>query len=45
MSYTCYDLLKPDIVIELAWRFGLIDFAMPFFINIVKELTGKIETV
>jgi len=23
--YTCYDLLKPDVVMELAWRFGLMD--------------------
>lgn len=32
--YTCYDLLKPDLVMELAWRFGLMEFCMPYFIQI-----------
>jgi len=30
--YTCYELIKPDVVMEIAWRFGLIEHAMPFFI-------------
>ena len=28
--YTCYDLIRPDVVLELAWRNGYTDFAMPF---------------
>lgn len=32
-TYTCYDLIKPDLVLELAWKFGLMDFAMPFMIQ------------
>jgi clathrin heavy chain len=28
--HTCYDLLHPDVVLELAWRNGYNDFAMPF---------------
>jgi len=28
--YTCYDLIKPDVAIELAWRHGYTDFAMPY---------------
>lgn len=28
--YTCYDLVRPDTVLELAWRHGYTDFAMPF---------------
>ena len=28
--------LRPDIVMELSWRFGLMDSAMPYFINIIK---------
>ncbi|VVC88781.1 unnamed protein product [Leptidea sinapis] len=31
--YQCYDLLKPDVVIELAWRHNIMDFAMPFLIQ------------
>ena len=28
--FTCYDLISPDIAIELAWRNGYTDFAMPY---------------
>ena len=30
--YTCYEFIPPDVVLELSWRFGLMDFAMPYFI-------------
>ncbi|KAJ0173185.1 hypothetical protein K1T71_011361 [Dendrolimus kikuchii] len=41
--YQCYDLLKPDVVIELAWRHNIMDFAMPFLIQTIRELTTKVE--
>ncbi|XP_045454128.1 clathrin heavy chain [Melitaea cinxia] len=41
--YQCYDLLKPDVVIELAWRHNIMDFAMPYLIQTVRELTTKVE--
>jgi clathrin heavy chain len=44
-TYTCYDLLPPDYVLEMAWRYGLHDFAMPFMIQLVKDLSNKVETV
>lgn len=31
--YTCYDLIRPDVVVELAWRNQLVDFAMPYMIQ------------
>lgn len=40
--YRCYDLLRPDVVLELAWRNGLIDMAMPFLIQTLRELTTKV---
>ena len=51
--YTCYELIKPDVVLELCWRYNLMDYGMPFMIqgiNLLKykfmrELTSKIETV
>ena len=45
LTYTCYDLLSPDYVLETAWRYGLHDFAMPFMIQLVKDLSKKVETV
>lgn len=41
--YTCYDLLRADIVMELAWRNGWMDYAMPFMIQTTRELMNKVE--
>ncbi|ORX62733.1 clathrin heavy chain [Hesseltinella vesiculosa] len=43
MLYTCYDLMRPDVVMELAWRHNLTDFAMPYMINTMKEQFQKVE--
>eukprot|EP01017_Pseudomicrothorax_dubius_P000220 TRINITY_DN0_c136_g1_i1.p1 TRINITY_DN0_c136_g1~~TRINITY_DN0_c136_g1_i1.p1 ORF type:complete len:135 (-),score=47.30 TRINITY_DN0_c136_g1_i1:99-503(-) len=43
--YTCYELVKPDVALELSWRFGLLEHAMPFFIQIMRELTTRVDTV
>jgi clathrin heavy chain len=45
MLYTCYDLMRPDLVMELSWRHGLNDFAMPFMINTMKEQFTKVIIV
>jgi len=44
-TYTCYELVRPETVMELAWRHGYSDFAMPFFIQLVRDLTSKVEVV
>jgi len=31
-TYTCYDLVKPDFILELSWRYNLMDFGMPYMI-------------
>merc|ERR1712087_173280 len=41
--YTCYPLLRPDVVLELSWRNGLTDFAMPFMIQTMREMSGKLD--
>ncbi|XP_006150487.1 clathrin heavy chain 2 [Tupaia chinensis] len=41
--FTCYDLLHPDVVLELAWRHGLMDFAMPYFIQVMREYLSKVD--
>lgn len=43
--YTCYDLIKPDVVLELAWRNGYTDFAMPFIIQYVRHLHERVGTL
>jgi clathrin heavy chain len=41
--YVCYDLLRPDVVMELAWRNHLMDFAMPYMITTTRETVSKLE--
>ena len=45
MLYTCYELVKPDVVLEVAWRQGLQEYVMPYFIQFVKDLSSRVETV
>ncbi|KAI9336615.1 hypothetical protein DFJ73DRAFT_646661 [Zopfochytrium polystomum] len=41
--YTAYDMLKPDLVLELAWRHRIQDFAMPFLVQVLREYSTKID--
>merc|ERR1719478_1128878 len=43
--YTCYELIRPDVAMELAWRNLMLDFAMPFLIQTLREYTGRIEAL
>ena len=43
--FMCYDLLRPDIVLELAWKNNLIDFAMPYMIQVMREYIHKVGTM
>ncbi|KAL1229509.1 Clathrin heavy chain [Trichinella spiralis] len=43
--YQCYDLLHPDVILELAWRHDLMDFAMPYMIQVLRELTTTVQTL
>lgn len=40
--FTCYDLLRPDVVLETAWRHNLMDFSMPYFIQVMREYLSKV---
>lgn len=40
--YTCYDLLKPDVILELAWRHNILDFAMPYLCQVLREYITKV---
>jgi len=41
--FTCYDLLKPDAILEIVWRNNIKDFAMPYFIQVMREYLPKID--
>ena len=40
--FQCYDLLRPDVILELAWRHDIINFAMPYMIQIMREYITKV---
>jgi len=41
--YTCYDSIRPDVVLEYAWRFKMIDMAFPYLIQVMREYTTKVD--
>ncbi|TPX15538.1 uncharacterized protein E0L32_004236 [Thyridium curvatum] len=43
MLYACYDLIRPDVVLEMSWRHGLNDFTMPYLINLMCQQTKEIS--
>ncbi|KAJ1927952.1 Clathrin heavy chain [Tieghemiomyces parasiticus] len=44
--YTCYDLLRPDVVLELAWRHaGYMDYAMPFVVQLTREHLATVDSL
>jgi clathrin heavy chain len=43
--YTCYDLVRPDTAIELAWRNGYTDYAMPFIIQYTRHLHDRLAVL
>ncbi|EOA80785.1 Clathrin heavy chain [Exserohilum turcicum] len=43
MLYACYDLIRPDVILEMSWRNGLHDFTMPYMINLIAQQTASLE--
>ena len=43
--FQCYDLLRPDVILELAWRHNIMDFAMPYMIQVMREYIGKVSVM
>lgn len=41
--FTCYDFVKADVALELAFRNGIMDYVMPFMIQYVREMDDKIK--
>ncbi|KAK9468648.1 hypothetical protein V1512DRAFT_257573 [Lipomyces arxii] len=43
--YTCYSLIRDDIVNELSWRYLLNDFTMPYLINKKRDQETKLKAL
>jgi clathrin heavy chain len=43
--YTCYSLIRADVAMELAWRHRMTDSVMPFMIQYIRDINGKLATL
>ncbi|KAK0417358.1 hypothetical protein QR680_012963 [Steinernema hermaphroditum] len=43
--YTCYDLVHPDVILELAWKHKIMDYAMPYMFQVLREYQNRIESL
>jgi clathrin heavy chain len=43
--YICYDFIRPDVALELAWKHKMMDFAMPYFIQVMRHYFGKVNSI
>ncbi|XP_024023044.1 clathrin heavy chain 1 [Morus notabilis] len=41
--FVCYDLIRVDVALELAWMNNMIDFAFPYLLQFIREYTGKVD--
>jgi clathrin heavy chain len=45
MLYTCYELIKPDVAMEIAWRNNMMEFVMPYMIQFMRDLSSRVDNV
>lgn len=43
--FTCYDLMRPDVILELAWRKDLMSFAMPYMIQTFRDFHDRLASI
>ncbi|XP_077996054.1 clathrin heavy chain 1 isoform X2 [Glandiceps talaboti] len=41
--FSCYDLLRPDVILELSWRHNIMDFSMPYMVQVMREYLTKMN--
>ncbi|KAJ1034690.1 hypothetical protein NDA13_000947 [Ustilago tritici] len=41
--FACYDLIRPDVVMELSWRHALTDFTMPYQLQSMRDQNEKLN--
>ncbi|KAE8039296.1 hypothetical protein FH972_011723 [Carpinus fangiana] len=41
--FVCYDLIRPDVALELAWMNNIIDFSFPYLLQFTREYTSKVD--
>ncbi|KAG9450246.1 hypothetical protein H6P81_010211 [Aristolochia fimbriata] len=41
--FICYELIRPDVALELAWMNNMIDFAFTYLLQYIREYTSKVD--
>jgi clathrin heavy chain len=41
--FICYDLIRSDVALELAWMNNMMDFAFPYLLQFIREYTSKVD--
>jgi len=41
--YSCYELIRPDVALELAWRHQITDFIFPYLIQTMRDFSTKVN--
>ncbi|XP_054819083.1 clathrin heavy chain 1-like [Prosopis cineraria] len=41
--FVCYDVIRPDVALELAWMNNMIDFAFPYLLQFIREYASKVD--
>ncbi|ETN80473.1 hypothetical protein NECAME_09145 [Necator americanus] len=41
--YHCYDLLHPHVILELAWKNKITDYAMPYMVQVFRDFQIRLE--
>merc|ERR1712176_194367 len=43
--FTCFELTRPDVVLELSWRYGLIEYCMPYMGQTFRTFNNKLDSL
>eukprot|EP00163_Fabomonas_tropica_P025672 TRINITY_DN4486_c0_g1_i1.p1 TRINITY_DN4486_c0_g1~~TRINITY_DN4486_c0_g1_i1.p1 ORF type:complete len:1704 (-),score=653.64 TRINITY_DN4486_c0_g1_i1:69-5180(-) len=43
--YSCYDFVRPDVVLELAWLHKKVDMCMPYMFQVMREYITKVDAL
>jgi len=43
--YVCFELVRPDFVEEMSWRFGLSDYSKPYVLQLQRDQTQRISAL
>ncbi|CAM0149613.1 unnamed protein product [Urochloa decumbens] len=41
--FICYDFIRPDVALELAWMNNMMNFAFPYLLQFIREYSSKVD--